>query len=75
MLNVEEVSLVDEVFDGAFYGDGEEDVVIGEGVVVLSSSLEMLIKSCLGGMMRHVSSVTPSPASEEKFLSNVGVGP
>ncbi|GKC35087.1 hypothetical protein Tco_1047471, partial [Tanacetum coccineum] len=32
--NVEEVSLVDGVFDGAFGGDGEEEVVIGEGVVV-----------------------------------------
>ncbi|GJU74632.1 hypothetical protein Tco_1266037 [Tanacetum coccineum] len=30
--NVEEVSLVDGVFDGAFGGDGYEDVVIGEGV-------------------------------------------
>ncbi|GJZ54737.1 hypothetical protein Tco_0609930 [Tanacetum coccineum] len=30
--NVEEVSLVDGVFDGAFGGDGDEDVVIGEGV-------------------------------------------
>nr|GEW75185.1 hypothetical protein [Tanacetum cinerariifolium] len=48
---VYDVSLVDEVFDGAFGGDGEEDVVMGEGVVVTSSSLEMLTKSCLGGMM------------------------
>ncbi|GKE14219.1 hypothetical protein Tco_1421796 [Tanacetum coccineum] len=49
--NVKEVSLVDGVFDGAFGGDGEEEVVIGEGVVVTSSSLEMLKKSCLGEMM------------------------
>ncbi|GJY51534.1 hypothetical protein Tco_0442381 [Tanacetum coccineum] len=49
--NVEEVYLVDGVFDGAFGGDGEDEVVIGEGVVVTSSSLEMLTKSCLGGMM------------------------
>ncbi|GJY49773.1 hypothetical protein Tco_0439729 [Tanacetum coccineum] len=48
---VDDVSLVDGVFDGAFGGDGEEDVVMGEGVVVTSSSLEMLTKSCLGGMM------------------------
>ncbi|GKD67655.1 hypothetical protein Tco_1321745 [Tanacetum coccineum] len=48
---VDDVSLVDRVFDGAFGGDGEEDFVIREGVVVLSSSLNMLIKSCLGGMM------------------------
>ncbi|GKB63496.1 hypothetical protein Tco_0919682, partial [Tanacetum coccineum] len=27
---VDDVSLVDGVFDGAFGGDGEEDVVIGE---------------------------------------------
>ncbi|GJW09704.1 hypothetical protein Tco_1575531 [Tanacetum coccineum] len=49
---VDDVSLVDEVFNGAFSGDGEEDVVMGEGVVVTSSSLEMLTKSCLGGMMQ-----------------------
>nr|GEV78555.1 hypothetical protein [Tanacetum cinerariifolium] len=48
---VDDVSLFDGVFDGAFGGDGEEDVVTGEGVVVTSSSLEMLTKSCLGGMM------------------------
>ncbi|GJQ91912.1 hypothetical protein Tco_0003051 [Tanacetum coccineum] len=48
---VDDVSLVDGVFDGAFSGDGEEDVVMGEGVVVTSSSLEILTKSCLGGMM------------------------
>nr|GFB49772.1 hypothetical protein [Tanacetum cinerariifolium] len=48
---VDDVSLVDGVFNGAFGGDGEEDVVIGEGVVVTSSSLEMLTKSCLGGIM------------------------
>ncbi|GJT21988.1 hypothetical protein Tco_0891925 [Tanacetum coccineum] len=45
---VDDVSLVDGVFNGAFVGDGEEDVVMGEGVVVTSSSLEMLTKSCLG---------------------------
>ncbi|GKD74004.1 hypothetical protein Tco_1332286, partial [Tanacetum coccineum] len=48
---VEEVSLVDKVFDGTFSGDGEEDVAMGEGVVETSSSLEILTKSCLGGMM------------------------
>nr|GEY21038.1 hypothetical protein [Tanacetum cinerariifolium] len=47
----EEVVFVDGVFDGAFGGDRKEDVVIGECVVVTSSSLEMLTKSCLGGMM------------------------
>ncbi|GKD75064.1 hypothetical protein Tco_1333346 [Tanacetum coccineum] len=29
----------------------DEEVVVGEGVVVTSSSLEMLINSCLGGIM------------------------
>nr|GEW53415.1 mRNA-capping enzyme-like [Tanacetum cinerariifolium] len=48
---VDDVSLVDGVFDGAFGGDGEEDFVMGKGVVVASSSLKMLTKSCLGGMM------------------------
>nr|GEX74406.1 putative reverse transcriptase domain-containing protein [Tanacetum cinerariifolium] len=46
-----DVSLVIRVFDGAFSRDGEEDFVLGEGVVVASSLLEMLTKSCLGRMM------------------------
>ncbi|GJV45094.1 hypothetical protein Tco_1429630 [Tanacetum coccineum] len=37
--------------DGAFRGVGDEEVVIGKGVVVTSSSLEMLTNSCLGGIM------------------------
>nr|GEY05467.1 hypothetical protein [Tanacetum cinerariifolium] len=45
------VSLVDGVFDGAFGGDGEEDVVIEEGVAVTSSSLKMLTKSFLDRIM------------------------
>nr|GEX23150.1 hypothetical protein [Tanacetum cinerariifolium] len=48
---VDDVTLVEGVFDGAFSGDEEEDVVMGEGVVVNFSSLEMLIKSYLCGMM------------------------
>ncbi|GJT95147.1 hypothetical protein Tco_1090665 [Tanacetum coccineum] len=40
-----------ESFYGSFGGDGEEDVVIGEGVVVTSSSLEILTKSWLGEIM------------------------
>ncbi|GJW79185.1 hypothetical protein Tco_0140867 [Tanacetum coccineum] len=48
---VDDVSLVDGVFDCAFGGDGEEYVLIGEGVVVASLLLEMLTKSFLGGMM------------------------
>ncbi|GJY98996.1 hypothetical protein Tco_1289354, partial [Tanacetum coccineum] len=48
---VDDVSLVDGVFDGAFGGDIEEDFVMGEGVVVSSSSLDRSTKSCLSGMM------------------------
>nr|GEW61175.1 hypothetical protein [Tanacetum cinerariifolium] len=40
-----------EFFEGAFGGVGDEEVVIGEGVVVVSSSFVKLTKSCLGGMM------------------------
>ncbi|GKB30485.1 hypothetical protein Tco_0869886 [Tanacetum coccineum] len=39
------------VLDGAFGGVGDEEVVVGEGVVVTSSSLEMLTNSCLGRIM------------------------
>ncbi|GKF08830.1 hypothetical protein Tco_0043054 [Tanacetum coccineum] len=39
------------VFDGAFGGVRDEEVVVREGVVVTSSSLEMLTNSCLGGIM------------------------
>ncbi|GJX48578.1 hypothetical protein Tco_0273768 [Tanacetum coccineum] len=39
------------VFDGAFGGVGDEEVVVGKGVVVTSSSLEMFKNSCLGGIM------------------------
>ncbi|GJT99612.1 hypothetical protein Tco_1109951 [Tanacetum coccineum] len=48
---VDDVSLVDGVFKGAFGGDGDEDFVIIEGVVVSSSSLVKSTKSFLGGMM------------------------
>ncbi|GJT43475.1 reverse transcriptase domain-containing protein, partial [Tanacetum coccineum] len=41
----------DQVFDGAFRGVGDEEVVVGEGVVVTSSSLEMLTNNYLGGIM------------------------
>ncbi|GJT81300.1 putative RNA-directed DNA polymerase [Tanacetum coccineum] len=39
------------VFDGAFGGVGDEEVVVGECVVVTSLSQEMLTNSCLGGIM------------------------
>ncbi|GJW48026.1 hypothetical protein Tco_0079672 [Tanacetum coccineum] len=45
------VSFVDVVFDGALGALREEEVVVGEGVVVTSSSLEMLTNNCLGGIM------------------------
>ncbi|GKB69079.1 hypothetical protein Tco_0930491, partial [Tanacetum coccineum] len=41
----------DVVFDGAFGGVGDEEVVVGEGVVEISSSLDMLTNNCLGGIM------------------------
>nr|GEU78004.1 hypothetical protein [Tanacetum cinerariifolium] len=48
---VDDVSLVDGVFDGAFGGDEKEDFVMGEGLVLSSSSLERSTMSCLGGIM------------------------
>ncbi|GKF43934.1 hypothetical protein Tco_0130486, partial [Tanacetum coccineum] len=48
---VDDVSLVDGVFDGAFDGDREEDFVMGEGVVLSSSSLFRSTKSFLSRMM------------------------
>ncbi|GKF59882.1 hypothetical protein Tco_0176668, partial [Tanacetum coccineum] len=41
----------DVVFDGTFGGVGDEEVVVGEGVVVTSSSLDKLTNSFLGGIM------------------------
>ncbi|GKB83734.1 hypothetical protein Tco_0950629 [Tanacetum coccineum] len=48
---VEDVFLVDGVFDGAFGGEGDEDFIIGEGVAMPSSLLVRSTKSCLGGIM------------------------
>ncbi|GJU79915.1 hypothetical protein Tco_1282280 [Tanacetum coccineum] len=42
---------MDVVFDGAFRGVGDEEVVVGEGVVVISSSLDMLTNSYQGRIM------------------------
>nr|GEX50466.1 valine N-monooxygenase 1-like [Tanacetum cinerariifolium] len=50
ILEGEMCTSVDVVFDGAFGGTGDEEVV-GEGVVVISSSLYMLTNICLGGIM------------------------
>ncbi|GJW96492.1 hypothetical protein Tco_0178300 [Tanacetum coccineum] len=57
---------MDVVFDGAFGGVGDEEVYVGEGVVVTSSSLEMLTKSCLGGIM--VSLIFLEGLEEEEAL-------
>ncbi|GKA09629.1 hypothetical protein Tco_0688960 [Tanacetum coccineum] len=43
--------LIEVVFDGAFGGVRDEEVVVGEGVVVISSSLDMLTNNCIGGIM------------------------
>ncbi|GJV19038.1 hypothetical protein Tco_1368058, partial [Tanacetum coccineum] len=48
---VDDVSLVNGVFDGTFGGDENKDFVMGEGVVVPYSSLVKSKKSYLGGMM------------------------
>ncbi|GKB01963.1 hypothetical protein Tco_0830007, partial [Tanacetum coccineum] len=68
---VDDVSLVDGVFDSAFGGDGEEDFVIGEGVVVSSSSLDMSTKSCLGGIM--VSLIFLEGLEEEAWVESMKV--
>ncbi|GJZ28180.1 hypothetical protein Tco_0572827 [Tanacetum coccineum] len=51
LMKFKETILIDVVFDGAFGGVADEEVVVREGVVVISSSLEMLTNSCLGGIM------------------------
>ncbi|GJX31156.1 hypothetical protein Tco_0241011 [Tanacetum coccineum] len=42
---LDDVSSVDGVFDGAFGGEGEEDVVIGEGVVVTENQTLVINRS------------------------------
>nr|GEV68090.1 hypothetical protein [Tanacetum cinerariifolium]GEY72753.1 hypothetical protein [Tanacetum cinerariifolium] len=68
---VDDVSLVDEVSNGAFGGDGEEDFVMGEGMVVSSSSLDMFTKSCLGGMI--VSLIFLEGLEEEAWVESMEV--
>ncbi|GJX99440.1 hypothetical protein Tco_0356459 [Tanacetum coccineum] len=58
-----EVGSFDDVFDGAFGGVGDEEVVVGEGVVRLSSSFVRSTNSCFGGMM--VSLIFLKPWEEE----------
>nr|GEY23459.1 hypothetical protein [Tanacetum cinerariifolium] len=60
---LDEVSLFDVVFDGAFEGVGDEEVVVREGVVRFSSSFVRSTKSCFGGMM--VSLIFLKPWEEE----------
>ncbi|GJV85507.1 hypothetical protein Tco_1525405 [Tanacetum coccineum] len=69
--NVDDVSLVDGVFDGTFGGDGEEDLVMGESVVVSSSLLDMFTKSFLGGMM--VSLIFLEGLEEEAWVESTKV--
>nr|GEV80991.1 putative reverse transcriptase domain-containing protein [Tanacetum cinerariifolium] len=58
-----EVSLVDEVFDGAFGRVGDEEVVVGEGVVRFLSSFVRSTNSCFRGTM--VSLIFLKPWEEE----------
>ncbi|GJZ43017.1 hypothetical protein Tco_0590272 [Tanacetum coccineum] len=60
---LDEVSLVDGVFHGAFGEVGDEEVVVGEGVVRFSSSFVRSTKICFGGMM--VSLIFLKPWEEE----------
>ncbi|GJW51592.1 hypothetical protein Tco_0092943 [Tanacetum coccineum] len=60
-----------EFFYGAFGGDGEEDFVMGEGVVVSSSSPYMFTKSCLGGMI--VSLIFLEGLEEEAWVESMEV--
>ncbi|GJU11518.1 ribonuclease H-like domain-containing protein [Tanacetum coccineum] len=61
------------VFDGAFRGVRDEEVIVGEGVMVTSSSLDMLTNSCLGWIMtalfrlRHVLSGHYHEESGDEF--------
>ncbi|GJR77953.1 reverse transcriptase domain-containing protein [Tanacetum coccineum] len=57
---------VDVVFDGAFRGVRIEEVGVGEGVVVTSSSLEMLTNIYLGGMI--VNLIFMEGFEEEAFV-------
>ncbi|GJU90770.1 hypothetical protein Tco_1303193 [Tanacetum coccineum] len=66
---LDEVSLVDGVFDGAFGGVRDEEVVVGEGVVRFSSSFVRLTKSCFGGMM--VSLIFLKPWEEEVCVESM----
>ncbi|GJX74200.1 hypothetical protein Tco_0312795 [Tanacetum coccineum] len=68
---VDDVSLVNRVFDGSFGGDEEEDFVMGEGVVVSSSSLVRSTKSYLGEMM--MSLIFLEGLDDEAWVEAMGV--
>ncbi|GKE16004.1 hypothetical protein Tco_1423581, partial [Tanacetum coccineum] len=68
---VDDVSLVNGVFDGAFGGDEYEDFVMGEGVVVPYSSLVKSTKSYLGGMM--ISLIFLEGLEEEDWVEAIEV--
>ncbi|GJR91593.1 hypothetical protein Tco_0215604 [Tanacetum coccineum] len=63
---------LDVVFDGAFGGVGDEEFIVGEGVVVISSSLDMLTYSCLRGIM--VSLIFLEGLDEETLVEFMLVG-
>nr|GFB21420.1 reverse transcriptase domain-containing protein [Tanacetum cinerariifolium] len=52
VLKLDDVSLVDGVFDGAFGRDEDEDFAIRDGVCVSSSSWVRSINTFLGGIIR-----------------------
>ncbi|GKB53216.1 putative ribonuclease H-like domain-containing protein [Tanacetum coccineum] len=54
------------VFDGVFGGVGDEEVVVGEGVVRFSSSFVRSTKSCFGGMMYKVNAAEGVNAASEE---------
>nr|GEY20533.1 retrovirus-related Pol polyprotein from transposon TNT 1-94 [Tanacetum cinerariifolium] len=58
--------LKDVVFDGAFREVRDEELVVREGVVVISSLLNMLTNSCRGGIM--VSLIFLEGLNEEAFV-------
>ncbi|GJV93482.1 hypothetical protein Tco_1541295 [Tanacetum coccineum] len=68
---VDDVSLVNGFFDGAFGGDGEEYFAMGEGVLVSSSSLDRSINIFLGGIM--VSLIFLEGLEEEAYVDAMEV--
>nr|GEX37861.1 ribonuclease H-like domain-containing protein [Tanacetum cinerariifolium] len=64
------------VFDDAFGGVRDEEVVVGKGVVVTSSSLKMLTTSCLGRIMVNLIFLEGlEEESLEEFMDIIENGP